>query len=65
MFCLQTQTTVYEIVSDMSSRYDSFEERILGLEDKLSTIQEQVTAEIFINKILNDLFPYASQNTES
>ncbi|KAG8307560.1 Small conductance calcium-activated potassium channel protein 2 [Homalodisca vitripennis] len=38
----KTQNTVYEIVSDMSSRYDSLEERIIGLEDKLVNIQEQV-----------------------
>ncbi|XP_014244606.1 small conductance calcium-activated potassium channel protein isoform X1 [Cimex lectularius] len=38
----KTQNTVYEIVSDMSTRYDTLEERLLGLEDKLATIQEQV-----------------------
>jgi len=38
----KTQNTVYEIVSDMSSRYDSLEERLIALEDKLATIQEQV-----------------------
>ncbi|XP_054286707.1 small conductance calcium-activated potassium channel protein isoform X2 [Macrosteles quadrilineatus] len=38
----KTQNSVYEIVSDMSSRYDSLEERIISLEDKLVHIQEQV-----------------------
>ncbi|XP_073979102.1 small conductance calcium-activated potassium channel isoform X3 [Rhodnius prolixus] len=38
----KTQNTVYEIVSDMSTRYDTLEERLLGLEDKLANIQEQV-----------------------
>lgn len=39
---LQTQNTVYEIVSDMSSRQDALEERLSGLEDKLVAIQEQM-----------------------
>lgn len=38
----QTQNSVYEIVSDMSSRQDTLEERLSSLEDKLSAIQEQV-----------------------
>ncbi|RZF42973.1 hypothetical protein LSTR_LSTR013299 [Laodelphax striatellus] len=38
----KTQSSVYEIVSDMSQRYDTLEERLLGLEDKLSNIHEQV-----------------------
>ncbi|XP_066905136.1 small conductance calcium-activated potassium channel protein isoform X3 [Halyomorpha halys] len=37
----KTQNTVYEIVSDMSTRYDSLEERLIGLEDKINSIQEQ------------------------
>lgn len=36
---LQTSNTVYEIVSDMSSRQDALEERLSGLEDKLQTLQ--------------------------
>lgn len=40
--CAQTQNTVYEIVSDMSSRQDSFEERLVSLEGKLTALQEQV-----------------------
>ncbi|XP_047506402.1 small conductance calcium-activated potassium channel protein isoform X2 [Pieris napi] len=43
-FLLQTQNTVYEIVSDMSSRQDSIEERLTSLEEKLSTLQEQVNS---------------------
>ncbi|KAK6631250.1 hypothetical protein RUM44_005776 [Polyplax serrata] len=38
----KTQNSVYEIVSDMSSRQDTLEERLTSLEDKLSSIQEQV-----------------------
>ncbi|KAI5696559.1 hypothetical protein M8J75_014529 [Diaphorina citri] len=38
----KTQNTVYEIVSDMSSRYDALEDRLVALEDKLVTLQEQV-----------------------
>ena len=33
---------MYEIVSDMSSRQDTLEERLTSLEDKLAAIQEQV-----------------------
>lgn len=36
---LQTQNTVYEIVSDMSSRQDAVEERLTNLEDKIQTLQ--------------------------
>ncbi|XP_038222061.1 small conductance calcium-activated potassium channel protein isoform X1 [Zerene cesonia] len=43
-FLLQTQNTVYEIVSDMSSRQDSIEERLTSLEEKLTTLQEQVNS---------------------
>lgn len=35
----QTQNTVYEIVSDMSSRQDAVEERLTHLEDKIQTLQ--------------------------
>lgn len=38
----QTQNTVYEIVSDMSTRQDSLEERLVSLEDKLTALQEQL-----------------------
>ncbi|XP_022168844.1 small conductance calcium-activated potassium channel protein isoform X4 [Myzus persicae] len=38
----KTQNTVYEIVSDMSNRYDAFEERLVNLEDKLVALQEQL-----------------------
>ncbi|XP_070504028.1 small conductance calcium-activated potassium channel protein-like isoform X3 [Chironomus tepperi] len=38
----KTSNTVYEIVSDMSSRQDALEERLSGLEDKLQTLQEQL-----------------------
>ncbi|XP_048516123.1 small conductance calcium-activated potassium channel protein isoform X4 [Athalia rosae] len=38
----KTQNTVYEIVSDMSTRQDAFEERLVSLEDKLTALQEQV-----------------------
>ncbi|XP_026493249.1 small conductance calcium-activated potassium channel protein isoform X2 [Vanessa tameamea] len=41
-FLLQTQNTVYEIVSDMSTRQDTIEERLTSLEEKLTTLQEQV-----------------------
>lgn len=35
----KTQNTVYEIVSDMSTRQDALEERITSLEDKIQTVQ--------------------------
>ncbi|XP_055715651.1 small conductance calcium-activated potassium channel protein [Phlebotomus papatasi] len=38
----KTQNTVYEIVSDMSSRQDAVEERLSSLEDKLQSLQEQI-----------------------
>ncbi|KAK0090741.1 hypothetical protein PV325_006300 [Microctonus aethiopoides] len=38
----KTQNTVYEIVSDMSTRQDSLEERLINLEDKLTSLQEQL-----------------------
>ncbi|XP_011505136.1 PREDICTED: small conductance calcium-activated potassium channel protein [Ceratosolen solmsi marchali] len=38
----KTQNTVYEIVSDMSSRQDALEERLIGLEEKLTSLQEQL-----------------------
>jgi hypothetical protein len=35
----KTQNTVYEIVSDMSTRQDALEERITSLEEKIQTVQ--------------------------
>lgn len=35
----QTSNSVYEIVSDMSTRQDSLEEKLAGLEDKLQGLQ--------------------------
>lgn len=35
----KTQNTVYEIVSDMSTRQDALEERITSLEDKIQMVQ--------------------------
>lgn len=32
----------------MSSRYDSLEERLIGLEDKLGNIQEQVSEQAIL-----------------
>lgn len=39
---LQTQNTVYEIVSDMSTRQDTLEDRLTTMEDKLVALQEQL-----------------------
>lgn len=39
MFFLQTQNSVYEIVSDVNSRQDIIEERLTCLEEKLNNIQ--------------------------
>lgn len=33
---------MYEIVSDMSTRQDTFEDRIATMEDKLANLQEQL-----------------------
>lgn len=41
----QTQNTVYEIISDMSSRQDAIEERLTNLEDKMQSIQVWQTIE--------------------
>ena len=38
----KTQNTVYEIVSDMSTRQDALEERIQSLEDKIQTVQVSI-----------------------
>lgn len=38
----QTQNTVYEIVSDMSTRQDTLEDRLTNMEDKLVALQEQL-----------------------
>lgn len=38
----QTQNTVYEIVSDMSSRQDAVEERLSSLEDKMQALQVSI-----------------------
>ncbi|KOB77987.1 Calcium-activated potassium channel, partial [Operophtera brumata] len=35
----KTQNTVYEIVSDMSTRQDTIEERLTSLEDKITSLQ--------------------------
>ncbi|KAJ2949724.1 hypothetical protein O0L34_g15656 [Tuta absoluta] len=40
----KTQNTVYEIVSDMSTRQDTIEERLTSLEEKITTLQEQVNS---------------------
>ncbi|XP_017754815.1 PREDICTED: small conductance calcium-activated potassium channel protein isoform X2 [Eufriesea mexicana] len=39
----KTQNTVYEIVSDMSTRQDALEERLVGLEDRLIGLEEKLT----------------------
>ncbi|CAD6221886.1 GSCOCG00005222001-RA-CDS [Cotesia congregata] len=38
----KTQNTVYEIVSDMSTRQDALEERLVSVEEKLTALQEQL-----------------------
>ncbi|XP_017876273.1 small conductance calcium-activated potassium channel protein isoform X2 [Ceratina calcarata] len=38
----KTQNTVYEIVSDMSTRQDAFEERLVGLDDRLIGLEEKL-----------------------
>lgn len=35
----KTQNTVYEIVSDMSTRQDALEERITSMEEKIQLVQ--------------------------
>lgn len=42
----KTQNTVYEIVSDMSTRQDALEERITSMEEKIQLVQ--------VRKILED-----------
>uniref|UniRef100_A0A1B0AE54 Potassium channel domain-containing protein n=1 Tax=Glossina pallidipes TaxID=7398 RepID=A0A1B0AE54_GLOPL len=38
----RTQNSVYEIISDMSSRQDTIEERLTNLEEKLQALQEHM-----------------------
>ncbi|XP_030569146.1 small conductance calcium-activated potassium channel protein isoform X4 [Drosophila novamexicana] len=38
----KTQNTVYEIISEMSSRQDAIEERLTNLEDKMQSLQEHM-----------------------
>jgi potassium intermediate/small conductance calcium-activated channel subfamily N protein 3 len=38
----KTQNTVYEIVSDMSTRQDTLEDRLTTMEDKIVALQEQL-----------------------
>lgn len=40
----QTSNTVYEIVSDMSTRQDALEERLSSLEDKLQGLQVSISS---------------------
>lgn len=51
----KTQNTVYEIVSDMSTRQDALEERISSLEDKIQTVQ--------VRKIREKVFQFANIST--
>lgn len=44
----KTQNTVYEIVSDMSSRQDVLEEKITHLEDKIKAVQVKAFSPISI-----------------
>lgn len=46
----KTQNTVYEIVSDMSSRQDVLEEKITHLEDKIKAVQVNFPILIFLNR---------------
>lgn len=46
----KTQNTVYEIVSDMSTRQDALEERITSLEDKIQAVQVKFV--VFVNNNL-------------
>ncbi|KAF5284106.1 hypothetical protein FQA39_LY17097, partial [Lamprigera yunnana] len=54
----KTQNTVYEIVSDMSTRQDTLEDRLATVEDKLVTLQEQI-------ELLPDLIATRIQAQES
>ncbi|XP_050059940.1 small conductance calcium-activated potassium channel protein 2 isoform X2 [Aphis gossypii] len=58
----KTQNTVYEIVSDMSNRYDAFEERLVNLEDKLVALQEQLE---LLPEILTRCIAQNQQNQQS
>ena len=35
----QTQNSVYEVLSDVNSRQDIMEERLVNIEDRMNTIQ--------------------------
>ncbi|XP_065165965.1 small conductance calcium-activated potassium channel protein isoform X5 [Atheta coriaria] len=55
----KTQNTVYEIVSDMSSRQDSLDEHLGTLEDKLVALQEQL--ELLPDLIANRIQAHAEK----
>lgn len=52
----QTQNTVYEIISDMSSRQDAIEERLTNLEDKMQTLQVSIIQILICDTLSSLLF---------
>lgn len=64
-FLLQTQNTVYEIVSDMSSRQDAVDERLTSLEEKMVTLQVKNDFLLIISDFNHDSDMYNSWNLVS
>ncbi|KAK9890304.1 hypothetical protein WA026_010407 [Henosepilachna vigintioctopunctata] len=58
----KTQNTVYEIVSDISTRQDTVEERLSTMEDKLVALQEQM--ELLPDIIANRIQVQAEKNEQ-
>lgn len=54
----KTQNTVYEIVSDMSTRQDALEERISSLEDKIQLVQVKAKTISRFFSFINDNISY-------
>ncbi|KAL3289577.1 hypothetical protein HHI36_022991 [Cryptolaemus montrouzieri] len=58
----KTQNTVYEIVSDISTRQDTVDERLTTMEDKLVALQEQL--ELLPDVIANRIQIQAEKNEQ-
>ncbi|XP_044764920.1 small conductance calcium-activated potassium channel protein isoform X2 [Coccinella septempunctata] len=58
----KTQNTVYEIVSDISTRQDTVEERLTTMEDKLVALQEQL--ELLPDLLANRIQAQAEKNEQ-
>lgn len=62
---LQTQATVYEIVSDLAGRQDQVDDRLAAIEGKMQVIHETLeTLPQIINQSLVSYYAEAAQSTK-